>query len=171
MDINVLVIIVLCFLFFKICDGYNKGMVRQVISFISLVFLCLVILLIGNGLNNYQSGKMVNVFVMILLLAVLGVVHYFINAVFFSAKIIAKIPIIKSVDQLLGVVVGVLETVLILWTIYSFTMIMDLGSIGEFIMKNTADNEMLTWFYENNYLSKWIQMLGAELNEKMNMTF
>lgn len=169
MEINIFLIIVFCFLFFKICDGYSKGMVRQIVSLISLIFLCLVVLLIGNGLSNYQNGKMLNVVVMVMLLAVLGIVHYFINMVFFSAKLLAKLPIVHGVDKLLGVAVGILETVLILWTIYAFTMIMDLGPIGDFVLQGTSESKFLTWFYENNQLVKWIQVLGAELNGKINI--
>lgn len=168
MGINIFVIIVLAFLVFKIWDGYNKGMVKEIISFISLIFLCLVAVLIGNGLSSYYDGKILNVAVMVLLLAVLGIAHHLINVVVFPAKLIAKLPVVHSLDKILGVVVGILETVLILWTIYTFTMMMDLGMIGDFILQCTAENPILTWFFRHNQLAGWIQVLGAQLDEKLH---
>lgn len=171
MEINILLLSVLAFMIFKIYDGYHKGMVKEIISFISLIFLCLVVVLAANGLNSYYDGEIANVIVMVLLWAVLGIVHHLINVVVIPAKMIAKLPIVKSVDKLLGIVVGILETVLILWTIYTFTMMMDLGAIGEFVLQCTAESPILTWLYEHNQLAGWIEILGAELDAKIIINF
>ena len=37
-------------------DGYKKGMVRSLITFISLIITCVVVVLLGNALNNYFDG-------------------------------------------------------------------------------------------------------------------
>ena len=60
MGINIFVIVMLALLVFKMWDGYRKGMVKEIISFISLIFLCLVAALVGNGLNSYFDGKFLN---------------------------------------------------------------------------------------------------------------
>lgn len=161
---NILLIIVAILLLFNIVDGYKKGMVKSIISFVSLIVLCIVVALIGNGLQSYFDGEILNVVIMVLLLCVLGIVHHLLGVVFFSAKLISKLPIVHSVDKLLGVVVGVLETVLIIWTIYTFAMMMDMGMIGTQIVEYTRENSILTWFYEHNYLAHWVQQLGAQFN-------
>ena len=171
MEINIFLLIVAAFMIFKICDGYNKGMVKEIVSFVSLIMLCLVVALVANGINSYYDGEILNVIVMVLLLAVLGIVHHLINVAIAPAKLLAKLPIVKSLDKLLGVVVGIAETILILWTIYTFIMMMDLGVIGVFILQSTADNPILTWFYEHNQLAGWIEVLGAELDAKLNINF
>lgn len=169
MEINILLLIVVLFMIFKIYDGYDKGMVKEIISFVSLIFLCIVVALVGNGLSSYYDGKILNVVVMVLLLAMLGIVHFLINVVFVPAKLIAKLPIVKSLDKVLGVAVGIAETILILWTIYIFAMMMDLGVIGEFVLQSTADSRILTWLYEHNQLAGWIQVMGAELDSKLHI--
>lgn len=169
MEINVLTVIVLVCLVLKILDGYQKGMVKEIISFVSLIFLCLVVALIGNGLSDYNEGNFLNVAVVVLLLAVLGIAHHIINVVVLPAKLIAKLPVVHSVDKLLGVVVGVMETVLLLWTVYAFTMMTDLGMIGEYIRQSTADSPVLTWFYQHNQLAGWLEILGAELTAKLHL--
>lgn len=164
MEINILVIIVLAFTVFKIWDGYNKGMVKEIISFVSLIFLCLFAVLAGNGLSSYNAGKFLNVVVTVILLAVLGILHHIINVVVIPAKLIAKLPVVKSLDKVLGVAVGFLEAVIILWTVYLFTMIMDLGVIGDYLLQCTAGNNVLTWLYEHNYLAYGIKLLLAEFD-------
>lgn len=171
MEINVLLVIVLVCLVLKILDGYQKGMVKEIISFVSLIFLCLVVALIGNGLSDYTKGNFLNVAVVVLLLAVVGIVHHIVNVVVLPAKLIAKLPVVHSVDKIFGVVVGIMETVLILWTVYAFTMIMDLGMIGEYIRQGTVSSPVLTWFYEHNQLAGWLEILGAEVTSKLHLDF
>lgn len=171
MGINIFVIIMLALLLIKIWDGYRKGMVKEIISFISLIFLCLVAALVGNGLSSYSDGKFLNVAVVTVLLALLCIAHHLINVVVFPAKLLAKLPVVHSLDKILGVVVGILETVLILWTIYTFVMMMDLGMVGEFIVQCTAENQVLTWLYRNNQLAGWLQILSAELSTKLEIRF
>lgn len=159
---NILLIIVAILLFCNMVDGYKKGMVKAIISFVSLIVLCIVVALIGNGLQSYLDGEFLSVVIMVLLLCVLGIAHHLLGVVFFSAKLVAKLPIVHSLDKLLGIVFGVLQTVLILWTIYTFTMMMDMGIIGNQIVEYTQNNSILTWFYEHNYLAHWVQQLGAQ---------
>ena len=146
-----------------VMDGYKKGMVKSLISLISLLITCVVLFLIGNGLSSYFDGKIFNVILTILLLAAIGLVHHLLNIVFFSAKMIVKLPIVHSLDKLLGIVVGMLETVLIVWTIYAFNIFRDLGTLGQVIVDYTRDSRILTCLYENNYLAYLVEQLGQKL--------
>ena len=160
---NLLFIIVLIVMICSIADGYKKGMVKEIISLISLIVMCIVVALIGNGVNSYFEGELVNVIVMVLLLCLLGIAHHLLGVVFFSAKVISKLPIVHWFDKLLGMVFGIFETVLILWTIYTFIMMLDMGMIGQQILVYTRENPILTWIYENNYLAVWIEKIGSEI--------
>lgn len=160
---NLLAIIVLLFLIWKIVEGYKRGMVKEIISFISLIVLCVVVVLIGAGLQSYLEKEFVGVAAAVLLLAVLGIAHHLLGVVFFSAKIIVKLPIVNWVDKLLGMVAGALETVLILWTIYAFIMSFGLGMVGQQILAYTQDNAVLSWLYRYNYLAAWIGSLSDKL--------
>lgn len=160
---NILLIIVLLLLLFNVVEGYKKGMVREIISFVSLIVMCVVIALIGNGLNSYFEGEFFGVLVVILLLSLLGIAHHLLGVIFFSAKIISKLPIVHWLDKLLGVVVGILETVLILWTIYTFIMMLDMGMIEQLALTYTQESSILTWFYEHNYLAGWLQRIQPQI--------
>ena len=163
MNLNLLLIITAVILLCTVMDGYKKGMVRSLISLISLLITCVVLFLLGNALSSYFDGRFFNVIITLLLLAAIGLVHHLLNVVFFSAKVISKLPIVHSLDKLLGIVVGILETVLIVWTIYAFNIFRDLGTLGQVIVDYTRDSKILTCLYENNYLAYLIEQLGQKL--------
>lgn len=159
LKINFLLVIVIIAAVCKIVDGYKKGMTKEIISFVSLIVLCIVGALIAGGINNYFDRKYFNVAVMVFLLALVGIVHHLLGMVFFSAKLVAKLPVIHSADKLLGSVFGVLEVVLILWTVYTLIMMMNTGAIGQVILSYTEDSKILAWFYQHNYLAYGIECL------------
>ena len=145
-NINVLFIAVILVMVYNVVQGYKHGMVKAVISLVSMVVLCVVVALLANAVSSYHDGKYYNLAVVVILLALLGIAHHLLGVVFFSAKMIAKLP------------------VLILWTVYTFTMMMDMGMIGQMILAYTQDNQILSWLYQHNYLAYGIQHLLAEFS-------
>ena len=160
---NLMLLIVLLFIVFKIADGYKKGMVKEIISFVSLVVMCVVVVLISAGLHSFMEKQVVGVIIAIVLLSLLGIAHHLLGVVFFSAKMIVKLPIIHWVDKLLGMVVGALAVLLILWTLYTFIMHFGLGMIGSMIIEYTKQSRLLTAVYEYNMLAPIVESVLAEL--------
>lgn len=163
MTLNLVLIIAAVILVYMVMRGYEKGMVRSLISLISLLVTCVVLFLVCNAVGNYFNGRFFSMILTLLLIAAISVVHHLLNAVFFSAKMISKLPIVHGLDKLLGVVAGILETVLIIWTIYSFNIFRDLGTLGQILVDYTRDSRILTYLYENNYLAHWIEQIGEKL--------
>lgn len=163
MSFNLLQIIMVIVLVCMVMDGYKKGMVRSLISLISLLITCVVLFLVGNALSSYFDGRFFNLILTLLLLGAIGVVHHLLSVVFVSAKMISKLPIVHGLDKLLGIVAGILETVLIVWTIYAFNIFRDLGTLGQVIVDYTRDSKILTYLYENNYLAYLIEQIGQKL--------
>lgn len=159
---NFLTIAVLVLLVIKMAEGFKRGMVREIISFISLIVLCAVAALIGRGLQSYVEKEFMGVVVAVLLLCILGIVHHLLGIVFFSAKLVSKLPIVHWLDKLLGIAVGALEVVLIIWTIYIFIMNFGLGMVGQQILSYTEENEVLSWLYRYNFLARWVSGLKGE---------
>ena len=160
---SVFLIVMVAVLFCCVVNGYHRGMVKSVISFISLIFLSIFAILLGSGLVGYMKGNYLKMAVVAFLLCVVGIVHHIFGVVILPAKLVSKLPVIKSGDKLLGIVVGVLESVLILWTVYAFLMQFEIGGLGTTILNGTAQNPVLTWLYENNYLVKAMQTFGTKI--------
>lgn len=159
--INLMLIIVVLAVVLKMVDGYKKGMVKEIISFLSLIILCIVGALVAVGVNSYieGNGKIFNVFVMVLLLSLVGIAHHLLGLVCFPFEMVAELPVISVLNKLLGIVAGACEVILILWTVYTFVMMMDIGPIGQMIRDYTVDSKILSWFYQNNLLAYGIDIM------------
>lgn len=162
LNINIMLVAVVIVAVIKVADGYKKGVVKEVVSLVSMVALCLVAALIAYGVNGYHDGKVFNVAVAVILFILVMTVHHLLGLVLFPAKLFSKLPVVHTVDKLLGVVFGFFEIILILWTIYTFLMMMDMGAIGQAVLKYTEESAVLKWIYQHNYLAQWI---GAFLDE------
>ena len=161
---NILVVVVLLVLFWKISIGYKRGMVKEIISLVSLIVLCIVVALLGSALNSYFDKEIIGIIVAVLLLGVVGVVHHLLGVVFFSAKVLSKLPVVHWIDKLLGIVVGGLETVMLLWTLYLLVMNLGLGMFGQQILVYTKDNVILSWLYRYNMLAVLFEHVMGKIN-------
>ena len=162
---NILVIILLVLLFCNVVNGYNRGMVKSVISFVSLIILCIFVSLVGSVLQSYTQGKYLSLILAVLLLGVLGILHHLLGVVVLPAKLVSKLPVIHSGDKLLGIVFGALETVVITWVLFLINYYFNLGEIGIKITECTESNAVLTWLYEQNYLFYLTELLCGRLDE------
>ena len=64
MEINILLVAAAAAAIIKMIDGYKKGMIKEIISLVSMVILCVVAALLANGVSSYHDGKIFNVIVM-----------------------------------------------------------------------------------------------------------
>lgn len=154
---NWLVVVLALVLLWRIVEGYKRGMVKEIISFVSLIVLCVAGALLGSALTHYFEQDIVSMVVAILLLLVLCIVHRILSLFFFSAKLVSKLPVIHSLDKLLGVVIGAMETVLLVWTGYTLLVTVDTGEIGERIFAYIRDSQILSFFYEHNMLAGLVE--------------
>lgn len=156
---NWILIIAVLVLIWRIAEGFKRGMVKEIISFISLLVMCVAVTLLGCALSNYFEKDIVSMVAAIILFLVLCIAHRLLSLLFFSAKVISKLPVVHSLDKLLGVVIGILETILIIWTIYTLILTFGMGMIGQQILSYVQESRILTVLYEHNYLAKWIGTL------------
>ena len=163
-EINILLLCVAGFAIINMIRGYKKGMVKAIISLVSLIILCVVATLLAYGIGSYHQGNFFHMMLVVFLLTILGIVHHLLDVVFFSAKMVAKLPVIHFADKLLGIVFGALETVLVLWTVYTFVMMMNLGMVEKYILASTKQSAFLTWLYQHNYLARGISHLLEEFD-------
>lgn len=160
---NIMLIVVALCALFKIADGYKKGMVKEIISLVTLIIIGVMIVLISSGLHSYMEKEVVGVIIAVVLLALLGIVHHLLSVVFFSAKMISKLPVIHWANKLLGAAFGVLEVVLTLQIVYVFIMYFSLGMIGQQILEYTRESVVLTTIYQYNVVAKLVENLMSRL--------
>ena len=99
LGINVMFVIVVLAAVFKLADGYKKGVVREVISLVSMVVLCVVAALIAYGVHGYHDGKIFHVALAVILFILVMTAHHLLGLVFFSAKLFSKLPIVHKIGR------------------------------------------------------------------------
>lgn len=156
---NWLVIVFALVLLWRIVEGCKRGMVKEIISFVSLAVLCVAGVLLGSALTNYFEQDIVSMAVAIILLLALCIVHRLLSLFFFSAKLVSKLPVIHSLDKLLGIVIGVLETVFLIWTVYTLLVTVDTGEIGKQIFTYVQNSRILSFLYEHNMLAGLVETI------------
>ena len=160
---NIMLILAVICVLFKFADGYKKGMVKEIVSLVTLIIMGIMIVLISKGLHSYMEKEVVGVIIAVVLMALLGVVHHLLNVVFFSAKMISKLPVIHWVNKVFGAVFGVLDVILILQIVYVFIMYFGLGMIGQQILEYTRESVVLTKIYQYNVVAKLVENLMSQL--------
>ena len=84
-----------------------------------------------------------------------------------SLKLISSIPVLRGVNRLLGLGVGVLEAVLLIWAVFIVTVAFEFGGISSYILESIRENRLLTWLFQNNYLadliSGWLPVISDVL--------
>lgn len=107
-----LVIIAIIFIW-RITAGFRKGMIQEIISLIAMVIAGICVVLILGAIGSYLNQEIGKTIQIVVVLVVVCLIYRLVHVLFTSLELISKLPIIKGVDKLLGVVVGLAEAALI----------------------------------------------------------
>ena len=114
-----LIIIALIFIW-RMTVGFRKGMVLEIISLIAMAVAGVCVLLIFGAIGSYLNREIGKVVQMVIVLLVVCAVYRLIHVLFTSLELISKLPVIKWLDKLLGIVIGAGEAALIVGFIIYF---------------------------------------------------
>lgn len=74
---------------------------------------------------------------------VVGILSHFLN-------IVSKIPILKGINQILGIFAGGIYGLLFVWVAFYMIALCSAGELGSVMISQIYKNEFLTFLYENN---------------------
>ncbi|MBQ9990847.1 MAG: CvpA family protein [Lachnospiraceae bacterium] len=147
------VTLLLCILCFR------EGMTKVLGSLIAWIVAILVITLLVIIYLGFKNENIKLTVVMIIALVLVGFIYGIIHFVVRSIRMIAKLPVFRLLDQLLGLAVGVAEGIILIWLLFVINEAGLLGEFGEIISRDTASSQILSTLYEYNYLVKLILMV------------
>ncbi len=154
---NILLIVVIAFVLIEVILGFKRGLVKSLTSLIALIMLSVLGILLINLVKGYFNQEMGKMLISLILLTILGILHLVVKLVLFPLKLLAKLPVIKLADKLLGVAFGIMAVAVVVWVVYGAVMLLGTdGRIAGFIMSNTLQNPILSWMYNHNVLLKII---------------
>lgn len=109
----VALIMIACIFIWRIIAGFKKGMVQELISLVAMVVAGFCIVLILGAIGSYLDREIGKVIQMTAVLLVVCLVYRLVNLLFTSLGLIAGLPVVKGLDKLLGVVIGMAEAAVI----------------------------------------------------------
>ncbi|MCR4787237.1 MAG: CvpA family protein [Lachnospiraceae bacterium] len=98
----------------RISRGYKKGFVAELANASAIVIALGVGYLLKNIVFGFMDQRYGLVVSSVAYLAALLLLYKIVGFIFLSLKIFAKLPVIKLIDKLLGIVLGAAEGILIL---------------------------------------------------------
>lgn len=161
---NYLLIIILLVFVWRIAAGYKRGMVKELQAFITFLVTSASIVLICKAVNAYTNAEKIVMVINILLLIILGICFSILKFVFFSAKVIAKLPIIHLVDKILGIAMGAAEVIFMVWAFCLFVDTFSTGIFARMALAYINDNVFLKYLYYNNFLEKLFEQISQAIS-------
>ena len=107
-----LIVIAIIFIW-RISVGFRKGMVQEIISLIAMAVAGVCVVLILGAVGSYLEREIGRAIQSVIVLFVVCFVYRLVHTLFTSIDLISKLPVIKWLDKLLGIVVGFAEAALI----------------------------------------------------------
>ena len=107
-----LIVIALIFIW-RMTVGFKRGIVKEFISLVAMAVAGVCVMLILSAVGSYMDKEIGNVIQMVVVLAVVCIVYRIVSVLLTSLKLIAKLPIIKWLDKILGLVLGFVEAAII----------------------------------------------------------
>ena len=160
---NILLIVFALIMLWRIAMGMKRGIVREVIAFINVIFVALVLGLLSMTINAYHAGNYLGIALFVLGIVIVSIVYSILKIVFFPVKVISKLPVVSSADKLLGLLIGVAETLIVYWTLCCLVMYLDLGVLEEQLIGMIQESSVLTLLYKYNLLGVLLDALKAKL--------
>lgn len=138
--------------------GLYAGFVKTVFTLI----LKIVTLIIGVMLTPYISsflfkditsgnGKLVNHATVFIVLYVLAIV--LLKVLLVSLNVLAKLPILKSMNRICGFAAGLAEGILVLWIVFAVAFALSSTPLGMWVEERAMENAFLAFVYENNLVT------------------
>lgn len=114
-----LAVIIIIFIW-RITAGFRKGLVQEIISLLAMVVAGVCVVLIIGAIGSYMAEEISAVVEMIVILFAVCAVYRLVHVLFTSLELIAKLPVIKGLDKLMGAAIGLVEAGVIVGVLVYF---------------------------------------------------
>lgn len=160
---NILLITLAVIMIWRISAGMKKGVVREALALVNVLFVALVIGLVCMITNAYHEGNYIAIAIMFVIIVVLSIVYSILKIVFFPAKVLTKLPVLSSADKLLGLAMGVVETLIGFWGLCYAMMYVEFGTLNTQILMMIEESKLLTTLYQYNLLGVLLETIKAKI--------
>lgn len=152
MDINILFIIVISILIIGAVWGWKRGLIESVIRIVSCILGLLVLVIASKGVGNFIQKSYVKVIMAVTLLLAVRNIYKVVSFLADTFKLVRAVPGGKFVDKLAGTLLGLAESVFVIWLLFLLIGVFDIMGLNAWVMEEVGKSTFLTLLYYSNYL-------------------
>lgn len=109
----------------------------------------------ATNIADYISKELANMIVNAVSFVILYIlISVAIRIIISAADVIAKLPLVKEVNKLAGVAVGLAEGLIVVWIFFIVVTGLTSTEFGQVVMEQIKNNQILSFIYDNNLLLK-----------------
>ena len=162
MQINILFLIIIVLLILGIQHGYKIGLIEGLLRAIALIAGIFALCVVLIGVYNFVNHRVANVLVALILIIAMSLVYKILHLPLKSLKTLAKLPVMKSVDKICGIVIGISEVVIFIWFVFLIIQYMNIDFVVNWVVEQANQNAIVSLLYKSNYL---VQLLLSLLSK------
>ena len=151
---NAVLIVVFLLLIGGGIKGYKRGLVEELNTVIALVLALLAAVMFVVAVKGYMDHETLKTILGIICLTIAVLVYKITDFILSTLKIISRIPVIRSINKLSGLVVGTAEALLLIWIVFIIIVVFEFGGISSLILANIKENPVLIYLFQNNPLAE-----------------
>lgn len=107
-------IVIILILIWRVRNGFKKGFVQELISTLSIMVAFIAAKILLSGVVAFFEGRFGKFAYTLLILAIVMAIYEIVKLIMKAFKLFSKLPVIKWIDKLLGIIAGVVEAFLII---------------------------------------------------------
>jgi len=155
----ILLVIVTAMLIIGAWHGSKKGLLEAVINIISSILGIMVIVIVAKGVGNFIQGSFLGVVMALILLLSIRIIHKIIELIISSLKLVRALPAGRLIDKVAGAVLGVIETIILIWFLFIIMGSFDIYGLNDWIIEQVDQSKILQYIYASNYLVKLFNLV------------
>lgn len=153
-NLNIVFFVVLLLILGGGIKGYKKGMVEELNTAIALVLSLIAIIMFIVAAKGYVEHETLRTILGIVCLTIAVLVYRIADFILSSLKMIFSIPVIRGINKIFGIGVGIVEAILITWIVFIIIVAFQFGGVSSYILSAVEENLFLTYLFQNNYIAK-----------------
>lgn len=153
---NIVFFVVLVLMIGGGLKGYKRGMVEELNKTIALILALVAIAMFVVAVKGYMDHETLRAILGVVCMTIAILVYRITDFILSALKMISTIPVIRGVNRLLGMGVGIIEAVLLIWAIFVVVVAFEFGGASDYILTNVKDNAFLTYLFQHNYLAHFV---------------
>ena len=132
--------------------GWKRGLLESVIRIISCILGILVVVVGAKGIGSFMQKRYMQVIMALALLVLIQVIHKVVRFLTETFKLVRAIPVGKLADKLAGAVLGLAESVFVIWLVFLLVGVFDVMDLNKWVTAQVEQSRFLTLIYYSNYL-------------------